>query len=216
MEFVTLNNGIEMPAEGFGVFQVPDKAQCRQAVLDAVNTGYRLIDTAAAYRNEEAVGEAIAKCGVNRSDLFITTKLWVQDASYDGAKRAFEASLKKLGLEYLDLYLISNASVSLSSTVSAVRFPSASAKARTRYAFRYRVISMAFIGAHLADLGILRFGRLRLSRFRYCRSRCGAGSHVNKITDACRDGFGIERVECFFQLRFNSRTFLRKIKDKGG
>ena len=106
MEFVTLNNGIKMPAEGFGVFQVPDKAQCRQAVLDAVATGYRLIDTAAAYMNEEAVGEAIAECEVKRSDLFITTKLWVQDASYDGAKRAFEASLKKLGLEYLDLYLI--------------------------------------------------------------------------------------------------------------
>ena len=106
MEFVTLNNGIKMPAEGFGVFQVPDKAQCKQAVLDAVNTGYRLIDTAAAYMNEEAVGEAIAECGVNRNDLFITTKLWVQDASYDGAKKAFEISLKKLGLEYLDLYLI--------------------------------------------------------------------------------------------------------------
>ena len=106
MEYVTLNNGIKMPAEGFGVFQVPDKAQCKQAVLDAVNTGYRLIDTAAAYMNEEAVGEAIAECGVNRNDLFITTKLWVQDASYDGAKKAFEISLKKLGLEYLDLYLI--------------------------------------------------------------------------------------------------------------
>lgn len=106
MEFVTLNNGIKMPAVGFGVFQVPDRAQCKQAVLDAVSTGYRLIDTAAAYMNEEAVGEAIAECGVNRSDLFITTKMWVQDASYDGAKRAFEASLKKLGLEYLDLYLI--------------------------------------------------------------------------------------------------------------
>ena len=106
MEFVTLNNGIKMPAEGFGVFQVPDKAQCKQAVLDAINTGYRLIDTAAAYMNEEAVGEAIAECGVNRNDLFITTKLWVQDASYDGAKKAFEISLKKLGLEYLDLYLI--------------------------------------------------------------------------------------------------------------
>ena len=103
---VTLNNGIEMPAEGFGVFQVPDKEQCRQAVTDAVNTGYRLIDTAAAYMNEDAVGEAIANCGIARSELFVTTKLWVQDASYDGAMRAFEASLEKLGLEYLDLYLI--------------------------------------------------------------------------------------------------------------
>ena len=106
MKTITLNNGIKMPMEGFGVFQVPDKAQCKQAVLDAVDTGYRLIDTAAAYMNEEAVGEAIKDCGVKREDLFITTKLWVQDASYDGAKKAFETSLKKLGLEYLDLYLI--------------------------------------------------------------------------------------------------------------
>ncbi len=106
MEFVTLNNGIKMPLQGFGVFQVPDPAQCEQAVSDAIDTGYRLIDTAAAYMNEQAVGAAIKKCGVSRSELFITTKLWVQDMSYDGAKRAFETSLKNLGLEYLDLYLI--------------------------------------------------------------------------------------------------------------
>lgn len=106
MEYITLNNGIKMPLEGFGVFQVPDPAQCEQAVLDAIASGYRLIDTAAAYGNEEAVGRAIKKSGVKRSDLFITTKLWVQDASYTGAKRAFETSMKKLGLEYLDLYLI--------------------------------------------------------------------------------------------------------------
>lgn len=106
MEYITLNNGIKMPMEGFGVFQVADPAQCEQAVLDAIESGYRLIDTAAAYGNEEAVGSAIQKCGVKRSDLFITTKLWVQDASYEGAKKAFETSLKKLGLEYLDLYLI--------------------------------------------------------------------------------------------------------------
>ncbi len=106
MEFVTLNNGIEMPLQGFGVFQVPDPAQCEQAVSDAIDTGYRLIDTAAAYMNEQAVGAAVKKCGVPRSELFITTKLWVQDMSYDGAKRAFETSLKNLGLEYLDLYLI--------------------------------------------------------------------------------------------------------------
>lgn len=106
MDYITLNNGINMPLEGFGVFQVPDPAQCEQAVLDAIASGYRLIDTAAAYGNEEAVGAAIQKCGVNRSDLFITTKLWVQDASYEGAKKAFETSLKKLGLDYLDLYLI--------------------------------------------------------------------------------------------------------------
>ncbi len=87
IETVTLNNGIKMPLEGFGVFQVPDPAVCEQAVLDAIATGYRLIDTAAAYRNEEAVGRAIAKCGVPREELFITTKLWVQDASYEGPRK---------------------------------------------------------------------------------------------------------------------------------
>ncbi len=106
METITLNNGIKMPLEGFGVFQVPDPAQCEQAVSDAIACGYRLIDTAAAYMNEKAVGAAIKKCGLKRSDLFITTKLWVQDASYEGAKKAFETSMKKLGLEHLDLYLI--------------------------------------------------------------------------------------------------------------
>lgn len=106
MEFVTLNNGVKMPMEGFGVFQVPDPEQCEQAVLDAIATGYRLIDTAAAYMNEEAVGAALQKSGVPREELFITTKLWVQDASYEGAKKALETSLQKLGLDYLDLYLI--------------------------------------------------------------------------------------------------------------
>lgn len=106
MEYVTLNNGIKMPMEGFGVFQVPDPSQCEQAVLDAIECGYRLIDTAAAYMNEEAVGAAIAKSGVPREELFITTKLWVQDASYEGAKKAVETSLKKLGTDYIDLYLI--------------------------------------------------------------------------------------------------------------
>ncbi len=106
MEFVTLNNGVKMPLEGFGVFQVPDPAVCEQAVLDAIATGYRLIDTAAAYMNEQAVGAAIQKCGVPREELFTTTKLWVQDASYEGAKRAIETSLRNLGLDYIDLYLI--------------------------------------------------------------------------------------------------------------
>lgn len=106
IETVKLNNGVEMPLEGFGVFQVPDPAQCEQAVLDAIASGYRLIDTAAVYMNEEAVGKAIAKSGVAREELFITTKLWVHDTSYEGAKAAMEASLKKLGLDYLDLYLI--------------------------------------------------------------------------------------------------------------
>ena len=106
MESVTLNNGVVMPLEGFGVFQVPDPAQCEQAVLDAIAAGYRLIDTAAAYMNEQAVGAAIAKCGVPREELFITTKLWVQDASYEAAKTALDRSLQNLGLDYLDLYLI--------------------------------------------------------------------------------------------------------------
>jgi len=95
-----------MPMEGFGVFQVADPAQCEQAVLDAIAAGYRLIDTAAVYMNEEAVGAAIKKCGVAREELFITTKVWVQDAGYEKTKKAFQVSLDKLGLDYLDLYLI--------------------------------------------------------------------------------------------------------------
>ena len=106
MEFITLNNEVKMPLEGFGVFQVPDPAQCEQAVLDAIASGYRLIDTAAAYMNEKAVGEAIKKSGVPREELFITTKLWVQDASYEAAKKAIQTSLDNLGFFYLDLYLI--------------------------------------------------------------------------------------------------------------
>lgn len=106
MEFVTLNNGVKMPMEGFGVFQIPDAAICEQAVLDAIDSGYRLLDTAAAYMNEEAVGQAIRKCGVPREELFITTKLWVQDASYAKAKIACQTSLDKLGVDYVDLYLL--------------------------------------------------------------------------------------------------------------
>ena len=106
MEYVTLSNGVKMPLEGFGVFQVPEAAVCEQAVSDALSVGYRLIDTAAAYFNEEAVGAAIRKSGIPREELFITTKLWVQDAGYENAKKAFETSMRKLGLDYLDLYLI--------------------------------------------------------------------------------------------------------------
>src|SRR5689334_7028866 len=103
---VTLNNGVAMPLLGFGVFQVTYLDECGRSVLDAIATGDRLLDTAASYGNEAAVGNAIRKSGVARDELFITTKLWVQDASYDGAKQAFERSLDKLQLEYLDLYLI--------------------------------------------------------------------------------------------------------------
>lgn len=106
MEFITLNNGIKMPMEGFGVFQVPEASVCEQAVLDAINAGYRLIDTAAAYFNEEAVGAAIRKSGTARDELFITTKLWIQDAGYESAKKAFRVSLDKLGTDYIDLYMI--------------------------------------------------------------------------------------------------------------
>lgn len=106
MEYVTLSNGVKMPREGFGVFQVPEAAVCEQAVSDALSVGYRLIDTAAAYFNEEAVGTAIAKSGIPREELFITTKLWIQDAGYESAQKAFETSMQKLGLDYLDLYLI--------------------------------------------------------------------------------------------------------------
>ena len=106
MEYTTLNNGVKMPMEGFGVFQVPDPVQCEQAVLDAIDVGYRLIDTAAAYGNEESVGKAIADSGVAREDLFVTTKLWNADHGYDAAKKALDTSLAKLGLDYVDLYLI--------------------------------------------------------------------------------------------------------------
>jgi diketogulonate reductase-like aldo/keto reductase len=106
METVKLNNGIEMPVLGFGVFQVTDLNQCEQGVYDAIQAGYRLIDTAASYQNEEAVGKAIKRSGVPREELFITTKLWVQDTGYEKTKKAFERSLKKLQLDYLDLYLI--------------------------------------------------------------------------------------------------------------
>ena len=103
---VTLNNGVAMPLLGFGVFQVPDAEECERSVYEAIRTGYRLIDTAAAYGNEAAVGNAIKRGGVARDELFVTTKLWIQDAGYESAKQAFERSLQRLQLEYLDLYLI--------------------------------------------------------------------------------------------------------------
>jgi len=102
----TLNNSVEMPMLGFGVFQVPDPAECERSVRDAIDVGYRLLDTAASYGNEEAVGNAIRGHGIDRRELFVTTKLWVQDASYEGAKAAFERSMNKLRLDYLDLWLI--------------------------------------------------------------------------------------------------------------
>lgn len=101
-----LNNGVEMPKIGYGVFRMTDLKACEEAVIQAIKTGYRLIDTAAAYANEVAVGQAVKKCGLDRKELFITTKLWITDTSYEGAKRGFARSMEKLGLDYVDLYLI--------------------------------------------------------------------------------------------------------------
>lgn len=106
MQKVILNNDVEMPILGFGVFQIQDEAECEQAVYEAIMAGYRLIDTAASYLNEEAVGRAIKRSGIPREDLFITTKLWIQDTGYERTKKAFEKSLARLQLDYLDLYLI--------------------------------------------------------------------------------------------------------------
>lgn len=106
MKNVKLNNGVEMPILGYGVYQVTDLKECERSVIEAIEAGYRSIDTASAYHNEEAVGKAIKEIGIPREELFITTKLWIQDAGYEKAKKAFETSLKKLGLDYLDLYLI--------------------------------------------------------------------------------------------------------------
>lgn len=106
MEKVVLNNGVEMPILGFGVYQVTDARQCEDSVLEAIRAGYRLIDTAAAYMNEEAVGKAIKKSGVARWEMFVTTKLWIQDAGYESTKKAFERSLERLQMDFLDLYLI--------------------------------------------------------------------------------------------------------------
>jgi diketogulonate reductase-like aldo/keto reductase len=106
MQKVILNNGVEMPLLGFGVFQVTDAGECERGVYEAIRSGYRLIDTAAAYMNEEAVGKAIKRSGIARKELFVTTKLWIQDAGYESTKKAFEKSLKRLQLEYLDMYLI--------------------------------------------------------------------------------------------------------------
>ncbi len=103
---VTLNNGLEMPILGFGVFQMHDAEECERSVYEAIQAGYRLIDTAASYENEEAVGNAIKRGGVAREELFVTTKLWIQDAGDERAKQAFERSLQRLQLDYLDLYLI--------------------------------------------------------------------------------------------------------------
>ena len=106
MQHVTLNNGVQMPMLGFGVFQIPDAQECARSVIDAIETGYRLIDTAASYMNEEAVGKGLKAGGVSREQLFVTSKLWVQDTGYERTQQAIDKSLRRLGLDYLDLYLI--------------------------------------------------------------------------------------------------------------
>lgn len=106
MQTVTLNNGVQMPMLGFGVFQIPDAQECTRSVVDAIEVGYRLIDTAASYTNEAAVGAGIRQSGVAREDLFVTTKLWVQDTGYERTQQAIDKSLARLQLDYLDLYLI--------------------------------------------------------------------------------------------------------------
>jgi len=106
MKNVVLNNGVEMPTLGFGVFQIEDLAECERSVRDAIDVGYRLIDTAASYGNEESVGNAIKASGVPRDELFVTTKLWIADTGFEKTKRAFDRSMKRLQLDYLDLYLI--------------------------------------------------------------------------------------------------------------
>ena len=106
MKNVVLNNGVEMPILGFGVFQIEDLAECERSVRDAIDVGYRLIDTAASYGNEESVGNAIKVSGVPRNELFVTTKLWIADTGYDKTKAAFDRSMKRLQIDYLDLYLI--------------------------------------------------------------------------------------------------------------
>jgi diketogulonate reductase-like aldo/keto reductase len=106
MEFVTLNNGVKMPVLGFGVFQIPDHAECERCVLDAIEVGYRAVDTAQSYQNEEAVGKAIATCGVARDELFITTKMWISNYGYEKAKKSIENSLARLETDYVDLFLL--------------------------------------------------------------------------------------------------------------
>ena len=106
MKYVELNNGVKMPILGYGVFQITDPKECERCVLDAIDVGYRLIDTAQAYGNEQAVGNAIKKCGIPREELFITTKVWISNAGYENAKKSIEESLRKLQLDYLDLLLI--------------------------------------------------------------------------------------------------------------
>ncbi len=145
MKTLTLNNDVEMPILGFGVFQIPDAEECERSVFDALAVGYRLIDTAASYGNEEAIGKAIQRSGVAREELFVTTKLWVSGAGYDRTKKAFERSLQKLQLDYLDLYLIHQPMVT--STAPGVRWRSYTANAGSE-----RLVSATFDPDRVIDL----------------------------------------------------------------
>jgi putative aldo/keto reductase len=142
---VKLNNGVLMPIEGFGVFQIPDAAQCLEAVRCALKTGYRLIDTASVYDNEVAVGKAINEFGINRSEIFLTTKVWTSQMGYDRTMKAFENSLKRLGQDYLDLYLIHMPYGDVAGTWRAME--------RLYHEGRIRSIGVCnFSEAHLTDL----------------------------------------------------------------
>ena len=147
MEYVTLNNGVKMPKLGYGVFQMNDAAECETCVAEAIASGYRLIDTAAAYYNEEAVGRGIRKSGIKREDIFLTTKLWIQDASYEAAKRGFEDSLAKLQTDYLDLYL--------------VHHPFGD------YYGAWRALTELYKEGRIRAIGVCNFDRARLTDFLY-------------------------------------------------
>ena len=180
MEYTTLNNGLQMPLEGFGVFQVRDKEECKQSVLEAIKAGYRLIDTAASYTNEDAVGEAVREAireGIcTREKLFITSKMWVQDMKdYDSAKKAIDASLKKSGLEYLDLYLLH--------------------QAMGDYFSAYRAMEDAYKEGKLKAIGVSNFYPHTLvnfcSLFKNCHKKINSVIISSRCCSSCHSKIGI-------------------------
>ena len=148
MEYITLNNGVQMPLLGFGVFQVEDPAVCEQSVTDAIETGYRLIDTASAYLNEEAVGRAVRKSGIPREEFFITSKVWVQDMGYEATLRACERSLQRLGMDYMDLYLLHMPFGDVSGAWRAMEELNNDGRVRTIGVCNFRTARLADLMAH--------------------------------------------------------------------